>query len=1048
MSQLGLMFENVSLFKREEQIERVLRLLEFPQLVPGTFLLVGSPATAKTRFLISFSGLFHGQQLPVAIVTCPPDRQNVPFSLVIALLTKFLVTYSPARIEQWVGPTLASNPWLAWLFRTLTVKGGAPVPPEDSATICHGLEAMLMGIIREAPHLGVVLNMHQADPESLLLLQTVQTRSRHGLRVLATTELDAQGKPPAALQPLQDLGTTFELPTVSAEECVSYLEEIAEELAVTEIAEHLHAASHGLLLAMERTVRAWAMDGTLTFDGETWTYHAPEDPAAHAAFQEPILYDRLGQLALLGTTSIAVLALLWGLPQELTEDIVERGRRLGHLRPAHPETPDIVEVCDLDQQAYLSHHLTPEQRQEMHRRIVELFENAAARQAQPGYDHFPLAFHMEQAGLTDEARAYLRAQQRSLQTLLEETQEEDPATPEFPGLQRWDLPPPDEVTDDVADLIVKTSTALRLAGVQYQLYPLHCQPVRERTKQAMTTLDRLFSSRPNLIITFDGKTIAFDGISMKRKELAIVTRDYARWMKEGCLHAIGITRGIRHDELGRFLHALVNHEPKSGVVGLLSKIAALNLLHLRIHTGFFSAPVLAETRVEEDQFTDALTHSNIMAFLITGIAPDEARACLDQMGQTGVEDSDREEGADSRHDDFTVTRANWAELAARLERSSAHVRRLLTASALQWFRPHVDDAHAEALPEDYDAVICTRLAHEADEDIIDDLTAFTCGRLEHLLQRQRWPEIIRYYRILTKRHAQDTNPRIHKLLGELLHYLANCDAFTAAFTGLDSSKTTLDTLRTMVELLGVVAIRPLLTRLSLAEHSRERLALVQHLSILCTGYHHLLVQELKTPYPWYYYRNVLIILAAVGTESAIASVSEKIAFPDPRVRMEAISTAVTLVKDRAATYVAHGLTDADVAVRARAAGIAWQCPQPRIRDLLIGQLRNRGLNEQEPADLQMTVCASLGLFADPEARQTLIGVAMSRMLTPYWAKPELVRVAALEALTKHLDDPAVRHVVDQLCRERKPTLRQVAQKIRDAHPLAFAETDAPGESDK
>lgn len=1035
---LGLLFENVCLFKREEQIERVLRMLEFPRLLPKTFMLVGSPATAKTRFLASFSGLFHGQQLPVGIISCSPERQQVPFSLIIALLNKFLVTYSPMRIEQWVGPTLVMNPWLAWLFRTLQGTNNPPVPPEDPSVLYHGLEAMLMGILREAPHLGIIYNLHQGDAESLELLRAVQGRAKHGLRILATIELDAAGALPAELKLWKTVHPeTIELPTIPLEALHEYLEEFGEEIVTDEMAEHLHLNGEGLLLRMEATLRAWVLNGTLTFNGDVWTYHAPP-PEQRLLPRDEMFNERLAQIALLGTTSQAVLELLWELPAATTAEIVTRGRQLGHLRPAPEDDPDVVEVCDLDQRDYLVGLLTPELRQEMHRRIVTLFEHAAAREAQPGYAQFPLAYHMQAAGMGEEAKAYLRANQRSLQEILAETEEQTSDTPEFPGLQRWDLPPPDEVNDETADLIVKASTAIRLAAVQYHLYPLHCQPVRERTRQAMLSLERLLARRPSLIITFDGKTIAFDGIFMKRQELAVVTRDYARWMKEGCLHAIGIAHGIRSDEISRFLHTLVNHEPKAGVVGLLSKVASLNLLHLKVHTGFFTAPALADT-VYDESLDDALTHSNILAFLVTGVTPEEAQAHLDHLGQVGAQEGDAD-GTAGNTDDFTVTRATWAALPEKLSRASAHIRRLLIASVLQWFKPYRDEIDAQPLPDDYDAVICTQLLSETDEDAVADLLAFSRGRLEYLMTQHQWPEVLAYFRTITRRHSQDTNARVHKGLSEFRKDIVAGEAFEKLFTGLDNSAETLAMLREVVAMLGVVAIRPMLTRLSRAEQSRERLALVQHLCVLCAGYEHLLVQELKAAYPWYYYRNVLTILAAVGTDASLAAVSEKVGHPEPRVRAEAITTAVTLAKDRAATYLIYSLKDSDQAVRARAAGIAWQCPHPEIRDLLIGLLRRHLLGGEQPESVQLVACAALGKYPDPEARHTLVQIVTSSLLSPFARRPELVQLAALDALGQHLDDPGARAAVEQTLRHKNPLLRQAAQKLHDKHREKFATT--------
>lgn len=1031
LTELDFRLEGVRLFRREEEIERVLRILDFPRLTPRTLLLLGEPALAKARFLTSFSGLFHGQQLPVSTVVCPPDRQSIPYSTVVAILANFLHTYPPSRIEQWVGPTLHMNPWLAWLFRTLQVEGTPPIPPEDVRALRHGLESMMMGILREAPHLAIVHNMQRADADSLDLLVEIQERPRHGLRLLATADPEGDELLPTILQPFRALGaSTFELPPLSPDDHIAYIEEFAVELAESTIAEALYQHAQGLPLDMERVLRTWTLNGTLTVDEGIWAFNAPSDETddeAATCIDEETLTIRLGQTALVGTTSVAFLALLWDESIEAATELIQRGRYLGHLAPPPADIPDLVEFADLDQLAYFEHVLTPEQQSETHRRVVDLLENAAVQQKLPETKVPPpqIAYHMLAAGLDDEAKTYLRAAQLS-QHRLADTSGTLPPLPEQTGLQHWDLLPPAEVTDDVQGHIIAAAIAMRLAGVQYRLYPLHAEPVAERTTQAMAALDRLFAERPSLIITCDGKTVAFDGVHVQRSDVAYAERDYLRWMKEGCLHAIGITRGIRREELARFLYTFVNHEPKEGHVALLSKIAALNLVNIKVHTGYFSAPALAESDEDDGEYTETLTHDNIMAFLHTGITPDDAIACLAHMMP---EDEADEDIPDPQQEPFAITREHWPEFTVMLSRASAHVRRLLTASVTQWFRPEMDPQQAEQLPENFDNVLGERVVHESDEDTVADLTTFMRRRLDYLLERKRWQGVMSYLPAAKRRHIEDTNPRLHHLLGDLITDVAESESFHDAFEDLEDTQEMLDQLHTLVDTLGVLAIRPLLTRLSQSTSARERLTLVQQLSVLCQNYHQLLVHELKEENPWYYYRNVLTILGSVGQESSIAAVSEKILHSDPRVRAEAVATAVTLVGERATSYVARGLQDADPQVRERAAIAAKHCQDARICDLLIGLVRNTKLFRSEPEAVQVAACSSLGQYTDAAARRALCHVVRGRALSAYWPRPEGVRLAALQALEPQMDDPKARAVVKKLLRHRNPLIMHTARKL-------------------
>lgn len=1023
--------DSIRLFKRESQIERVLRLLDFSKTTPKTLLLTGTPASANHRFLDGFSGLFHGQPLPLAVAICHPERRSVPYRLATNLLAKFLASHAPAQLHACAGRTLEAYPWLAWFFHTLPTREAPPVPPAHPRELRPGLEALLSGIVRLAPHLAIVHNLCHADEESLHLLHALQLERGHGLRILANADPDADGQLPASLHPFASNGADiFAMPEIPALDYPELLGEIAPELAKPDIARRLYNLTHGQPLDVERTLRTWVLQEELQFDGQTWQYASRGDAGTTGdAIPASVLYERLGQAALVGTTTVSFLALLWNVSLDDARTIVAYGRRLCHISPLLPSDPHLVAWRDLDQVTYLTHQLSPAQRRNSHRHIAELLEQSTTHRLQvPG--ELPVAYHLQEAGLRETARAYLNAAKRTAHSLMLE-QMATGAEVHGGSAVRWHVAPPQDMTNADLDLIVDAVIAIRLAGIQIRGRAAQLETGLPHMEQAFAALQRVLARRPSVIISFDGQTIAFDGVRIDRPDIIYAERDYQEWMQRGSLYAIGISRGIDAGELKRFLNALVTHDPGDDQITLLSKLAVLQLSHVCVHTGLFSH-LLSQPEAAETALAAKMSHDDILTFLLTGVAPWEQYGIM-ALSASAAEDIDSQPRAAGRKSGL-MTPKQWAALPAKLERAPAHMRRLLLANVTQLFRPDLDTQCSE-LPEGYDALIREQLAQEADGDILSDLVTFTRRRMEYGLAHQQWEVVIGYLRVILVRYARETHQQLRKSLTKLIETIASGGAFSPAFANLDDTPEMLEQLRELVAMLGVAAIRPMLNRLSLSESSRERLALVHQLSILCADYQTLLIQELKERHQWYYHRNVLAILASVGDDTALPAVSEKIMHPEPRVRAEAVATAAAIAKDRAVSYLMRGLADPDALVRTRSAAIAWLCPQRRVCQSLMSLLRSKGISRGEPEAVQIAACASLGHFKEIEARNTLIAIFTGKLVSPFRMKTEMVRLAALQGLVHHLDDPAVQEIIQRALRHRSTTLKQAARQLWDDHTM-------------
>jgi len=1036
VQELACLLDGLRLFGRERQIEKILNDLDLPLLHPSTLLLAGPPESCPTRFFTGFAAFLGGQQLPVVQVTCHPARREIPNGLLVALLGGFICSYRPERLEHLLSPVAEVHRWLAWYFPLLRMTADLPpLPPDNPEQVRHVLGAILQSMNREFPHVAIVHHLHEADAESLITLQEVQEIPKQGLRLLASVDPLLGDRYPAWTAFRRQAPEPILLPTLAPPALKNYLEEIAPELARVDAAELLYQVSNGQPLAVETTLRAWALDGRLLHTAEGWAI--PSLEIVDAATEEPDspvvappdpdlainrILDRLGQAALVGSASQPFLRMLWRLSPEETLSLVEQGRLLGFLVPADPDDPERVDFVDLDHRDSLIGRLSEMQQVDTHRAIAQLMEEATFRQ-QKLDSKLTLAYHYRQAGDEKDANSYIAAAQEEIRSLLPELGSLD-YLPELANFT-WDISPPEEVDEHALRLITNAVLAVRLAGVQYRLYPLHGQPVIECTENAMAALDRLFAERLSLTITFDGRTFAFDGKTVQRMDVFIACRDFQQWMRSGCLQAIGFARGVQKNELARFLHVLATHEPVDGYAAFLGKIAALNLKHIKVMTWYFVLAALAKTQELDEDHQPVFTHQSILDFLARGVEalPDVEEWEDAPSATTGL--LPLQIDAESPADGFLISGDAWSQLSERLTSETPSVRGVLIANLAQWVDDHADDD--EALTGKVDDLLCNRLRCEDDLDVLSDTLLLVAQRVNALLAQRHWEGVHTYLEIAGYRYATDSDPQAHQLVANLL---AGIGEGTVYAEWLDSEE--IDTeegaarMQSITALLGDFATRPLLTRLDRHASAQGNGRLLRLWSLAGNGAQAVLIKELRAAQQWYYLRNIILVLGEIGTREALGAISDKCGHADQFVRSAALTAAAAIAGQQATPYIAHGLDDADKHVCVVAAALAGRYPHPRLLQPLLDLLSSSHWNSAEWETAQQTACIALGHYPQPEARKALLQILQPPLLS--LAKPGItLRCTAVTALANPPVDDAARAAIRRACADRNPTLREAAE---------------------
>jgi HEAT repeat protein len=551
--------------------------------------------------------------------------------------------------------------------------------------------------------------------------------------------------------------------------------------------------------------------------------------------------------------------------------------------------------------------------------------------------------------------------------------------------------------------------AFRLAEVQYRTYPASNPVARGALNEALSAITAVLAVHPHLTLSFNGVTVTVNDVLLRSREARTVIQDIAFWMADGALGCITINREVEESELSSLLVALAD----MGSQGLstLFRIQQMALPHIHV-AGMGAKPLPSNTSNDS-------SHSTL-------VAPPP-----DQAGTQSYESSDALLAIPYSIEEFTnLDSQGWDRLTLRAGQASDEIRRALMENLTRYLRKRP----AKVRGRDIDRLLSDRLEREAEPFVLQATVFAAEARLSNLIAGENLDGVVALLRTITKRLVIERDPEKQRVLRLLREHVSGDAALRELIERATHEFGKQESAREVVNVLGDASVRPLVDALKATSNMEER----QHLTAMLRGFGEIaapvLADELRFPNPWYVYRNLLQVLAEVGTHDTLKPIAEKLRHPDPRVRKEAIVAAARIAGPHAAPYLLLGMADPDADVRARAASFCGICRDPQLILPLLALLDVHFLRRRQPDDVQASACLALGQFSADAIRASLLRVLHPPLLLR-WSRSDAVRASAAISLAGYLDHADVQTAIHRAAQDRSHEVRQAVQSIQDKHPL-------------
>ncbi len=202
--------------------------------------------------------------------------------------------------------------------------------------------------------------------------------------------------------------------------------------------------------------------------------------------------------------------------------------------------------------------------------------------------------------------------------------------------------------------------------------------------------------------------------------------------------------------------------------------------------------------------------------------------------------------------------------------------------------------------------------------------------------------------------------------------------------------------------LGAAAIQPLLERLKTSEDRSERSRLLGMIADIGPAARPALEAELELGKPWYYMRNLALLLGKVGEARHAAQLQPLLQYNDIRVQQEALNSIFRIGGDQREEILLAAFPEAGDRLKADIAGMLGAIKSQAAVEPLIEVLESRSLIGSKARDaLEAKVCAALGQLRDPRAISPLTDLAEGKKgrLGKRAHSPK-VQAAARKALAK------------------------------------------------
>jgi hypothetical protein len=244
-------------------------------------------------------------------------------------------------------------------------------------------------------------------------------------------------------------------------------------------------------------------------------------------------------------------------------------------------------------------------------------------------------------------------------------------------------------------------------------------------------------------------------------------------------------------------------------------------------------------------------------------------------------------------------------------------------------------------------------------------------------------------------------------------------------------KSRFDDIRLLIETIGPPFIEPLLDMLAAEENMSLRRFMMDRLLEFGPAAKEPILARLEGQ-PWYYLRNLLIILSSLEDPEIIPSIRPLVMNRNAKVRQDALRTLLSYNDPFAERQILRDLDSSDKETRLAAINMAEKSHSPDVLRKLVAIVAKGGLS---PLDLEMK-CAAVqslkeigGEEALPELLKVLGSVNLIRAKALGRLKLEIVR--SLEGYPPKSALPILEKIAwgnDELARQAEACLRMVRMK--------------------
>lgn len=194
------------------------------------------------------------------------------------------------------------------------------------------------------------------------------------------------------------------------------------------------------------------------------------------------------------------------------------------------------------------------------------------------------------------------------------------------------------------------------------------------------------------------------------------------------------------------------------------------------------------------------------------------------------------------------------------------------------------------------------------------------------------------------------------------------------------------------------SVEKLLDRLYDSRDMQERFFVMQEVAKIGQPAVKSVVQRIDQGGPWYFIRNMALLLGRIGGEENLDALEPLVCYPDSRVQLEAVKSIQAINGQKAGPVLLKKIEQADPELVGYIISVlgALRCREaaPYLVELL--ESKQPGLSRQVRDDIRAKACEALGRLGAQEAVTVLEKIVRKKGFIKGY--PEHIRSAAAKAL--------------------------------------------------